>query len=46
VIPSALGFAMLMTLIVDLDRPADIGQVKVTQSAMSDLKERIGGASH
>jgi hypothetical protein len=46
VIPSALGFAMLMTLIVDLDRPADIGQVKVTQSAMSDLKERIGGAPH
>ena len=25
VIPTALGFAMLITLIVDLDRPADLG---------------------
>jgi hypothetical protein len=45
VIPTALGFAMLMTLIVDLDRPADIGEVKVTQSAMSDLREKIDGAA-
>jgi hypothetical protein len=41
VIPTALGFAILMTLIVDLDRPADIGLVKVNQAAMMDLRERL-----
>ena len=41
VIPTALGFAMLMTLIVDLDRPADIGLVKVNQAAMMDLSNRL-----
>ena len=41
VIPTALGFAMLMTLIVDLDRPADIGMTKVSQTAMTDLREKM-----
>jgi len=44
VVPSVLGFAILMTLIVDLDRPADLAQMKVTQSAMSDLRQKIDGA--
>jgi hypothetical protein len=33
-----------MTLIVDLDRPADIGMVKVSQTAMVDLGNRIDAA--
>lgn len=41
VIPTALGFAVLMTLIVDLDRPADVGLVKVDQAAMMELKNRL-----
>lgn len=41
VIPTALGFAMLMTLIVDLDRPADLVLVKVNQAAMMDLRSRM-----
>lgn len=45
VIPTALGFAILMTLIIDLDRPADIGLVKVNQTAMIDLRNRIDPAA-
>lgn len=45
VIPTALGFAMLMTLIVDLDRPADLGLVKVNQAAMMDLRDRMDPAT-
>jgi hypothetical protein len=44
VIPTALGFAVLMTLIVDLDRPADIGLVKVNQAAMIDLRNKMDPA--
>ena len=40
VIPTALGFAVLTTLIVDLDRPADIGMTKVRQTAMTDLRKK------
>jgi hypothetical protein len=45
VIPTALGFAMLITLIVDLDRPVDLGQVKVNQAAMIDLRNKMGPAT-
>jgi len=45
VIPTALGFAVLMTLIVDLDRPADIGMTKVSQTAMTDLREKMDNAA-
>jgi len=45
VIPTALGFAILMTLIVDLDRPADIGLVKVNQVAMMDLRTKMNPAA-
>ena len=41
VIPTALGFAVLMTLIIDLDRPADVGLTKVSQTAMMDLREKM-----
>jgi hypothetical protein len=41
IIPTALCFAILMTLIIDLDRPADIGLVKVNQVAMMDLRNRL-----
>jgi hypothetical protein len=44
VVPTAVGFTILMTLIVDLDRPADIGMVKVSQTAMVDLGNRIDAA--
>jgi hypothetical protein len=45
VIPTDLGFAVLMTLIVDLDRPADIGMTKVSQTAMTDLREKMDSAA-
>ena len=45
VVPTAVGFTILMTLIVDLDRPSDIGLVKVSQSAMIDLRKKIDPAT-
>jgi hypothetical protein len=40
-----LGFAVLMTLIIDLDRPADVGLTKVSQTAMIDLREKMDSAA-
>lgn len=45
VVPAAMAFAILMTLIVDLDRPADVGMVKVSQAAMMDLRARLDNAT-
>jgi len=41
VIPTVLAFSALITLVVDLDRPADLGLIKVSQQAMFDLQNNI-----
>ncbi len=41
VVPTALALAALMTLILDLDRPADLTLTKVSQTAMIDLQKRL-----
>jgi hypothetical protein len=41
VVPTTLALATLMTLILDLDRPADLSLTKVSQAAMTDLQERL-----
>jgi hypothetical protein len=45
VIPTALGFVVLMTLIIDLDRPVDVGLTKVNQTAMIDLRGKMDSAA-
>ncbi|MFW2373156.1 MAG: hypothetical protein ACN4GM_08545 [Gammaproteobacteria bacterium] len=41
VIPAVLAFSALITLIVDLDRPAELGLIKVSQQAMFDLQSNL-----
>jgi len=41
VVPTALALAALMTLILDLDRPADLSLTKVSQTSMIDLQKRL-----
>ena len=41
VIPAVLAFSALITLVVDLDRPAELGLIKVSQQAMFDLQTSI-----
>jgi hypothetical protein len=41
VIPLVLVFSALMTLVADLDRPAELGLIKVSQEAMMNLQERM-----
>jgi hypothetical protein len=41
VVPTAVALAALMTLILDLDRPGDISLTKVSQTAMTDLQNRL-----
>ena len=44
VIPLALVFSALMTLVADLDRPAELGLIKVSQEAMIGLRESMDRA--
>jgi hypothetical protein len=44
VIPLALVFSALMTLVADLDRPAELGLIKVSQEAMISLQESMDRA--
>jgi hypothetical protein len=44
VIPLVLAFSALMTLVADLDRPAELGLIKVSQEAMIGLKESMDRA--
>lgn len=41
VIPTVLAFSALITLVVDLDRPAGLGLIKVSQQAMFDLQSSM-----
>lgn len=41
VIPAVLAFSALITLVVDLDRPAELGLIKVSQQAMYDLQSNL-----
>lgn len=40
-IPSVLAFSALITVVIDLDRPADLGLIEVNQEAMLDLQENM-----
>ena len=40
-IPSVLAFSALITVVVDLDRPAQLGLIEVSQEAMIDLQENM-----
>jgi hypothetical protein len=42
VVPMLLAFTVLVTLVIDLDRPGS-GMIKVSQRAMSDVHQRISG---
>jgi formate-dependent nitrite reductase membrane component NrfD len=44
VIPLVLVFSALMTLVADLDRPAELGLIKVSQEAMISLQESMDRA--
>lgn len=44
VIPTVLAFSALITLVVDLDRPSELGQIKVSQEAMIDLQKKMNQA--
>ena len=44
-IPSVLAFSALITVVVDLDRPAELGLIEVSQEAMHDLQENMNRAS-
>ncbi len=44
VIPMVLAFSALITLIADLDRPAQLGLIKVSQEAMIDLEKNMSRA--
>jgi len=44
VVPMLLAFAVLVTLVVDLDRPQS-GLIRVSQKAMTDLQNRMSGTS-
>lgn len=41
VIPAVFAFSALITLIVDLDRPAQLGQIQINHEAMIDLQLRM-----
>ena len=41
VIPTVLAFATLVTLVVDLDRPAQLGQIKISHEAMVELQKKM-----
>lgn len=44
VIPLVLAFSALMTVVADLDRPAELGLIKVSQEAMISLQEGMNRA--
>ena len=44
IIPMVLAFSALITLIVDLDRPAQLGLIKVGQDAMITLEKDMSRA--
>lgn len=44
VIPMVLAFSALITLVADLDRPAQLGLIKVSQEAMSTIEKNMGRA--
>ena len=44
VIPMVLAFSALITLIADLDRPAQLGLIKVSQEAMITLEKNMSRA--
>ena len=44
VIPLVLAFSALMTVVADLDRPAELGLIKVSQEAMISLQENMNRA--
>ena len=44
VIPMMLAFSALITLVADLDRPAQLGLIKVSQEAMIDLEKKMSRA--
>jgi len=44
VIPMVLAFSALITLVADLDRPAQLGLIKVSQEAMVDLEKKMSRA--
>lgn len=41
VIPMTLAFSVVITLIADLDRPAELSQIKVSQEAIIDLQKSM-----
>jgi hypothetical protein len=41
VIPMVLAFSALITLVADLDRPAQLGLIKISQEAMIDLEKTM-----
>lgn len=44
-IPSVLAFSALITLVIDLDRPAELGLVQVNQEAMLVLQKNMNRVS-
>jgi len=44
VVPAVLALTALITLVVDLDRPSQLGQIKIDQGAMIDLQKRMNQA--
>jgi hypothetical protein len=44
VIPLVLAFTALITLVADLDRPAELGLIRVSQEAMINLQKNMNGA--
>lgn len=44
VIPMVLAFSALITLVADLDRPAQLGLIKVSQETMIDLEKSMSRA--
>ena len=43
-IPTVLAFSALITLVAELDRPANLGQIKISQGAMFDLQNKMNRA--
>jgi hypothetical protein len=41
IIPTVLAFSALITLVAELDRPADKGQIKIGQEAMIELQNKM-----
>ena len=41
VVPAVLAFSALITLVVDLDRPVELGMIKVSQQAMFELQSSM-----